>query len=100
MIIFGNKFQKHISGYFNRYNFEKNFVNVKIIQNKIELSKYYCRKIFISYWDNSCQNTLLSLVINSKNIFLDMSISTISKKKFINVKTRKIVVMAEEIYCC
>ena len=53
MIIFGNKFQKHISGYFNRYNFEKNFVNVKIIQNKIELSKYYYRKIFISYWHNS-----------------------------------------------
>ena len=47
MIIFVNKFQKHISGYFNRYNFEKNFVNVKIIQNKIELSKYYYRKIFI-----------------------------------------------------
>ena len=40
MIIFGNKFQKHISGYFNRYNFEKNFVNVKIIQNKIELTGY------------------------------------------------------------
>ena len=40
MIIFVNKFQKHISGYFNRYNFEKNFVNVKIIQNKIELTGY------------------------------------------------------------
>ena len=52
MIIFVNKFQKHISGYFNRYNFEKNFVNV-IIQNKIELSKYYYRKIFVSYWVNS-----------------------------------------------
>ena len=49
MIIFVNKFQKHISGYFNRYNFEKIFVNVKIIQNKIELSKYYYRKIFVSY---------------------------------------------------
>ena len=29
IIIFGNKFQKHFSGYINRYNFEKKIVNVK-----------------------------------------------------------------------
>ena len=44
IIIFGNKFQKHFSGYVNKYNFEK--------------------------------------------------------KKSLMLKLEKIVVMAEEIYCC
>ena len=70
MIIFGNKFQKHISGYFNRYNFEKKFVNVKIIEIKIELSKYYYRQIYVSYWVGKVLTAFSTIIFNNRYVLV------------------------------
>ena len=72
MIIFVNKFQKHISGYFNRYN----FVNVKIIQNKIELTgyinKYNFEKNSLMLKIKNCGNGLTEILLLRRKCFASL----------------------------